>query len=497
MEPMDYRGDYINGRFVPVRDGAGDGVLTSISARDTEEILLRTPYRLAHVEEAVLAAREAQREWAARPLTERMKFLKKLKAQLHNRQEDLALTISREMGKALWEARGEVTACINKVDITLHEGLELVKTVHPEGVPGYYAFKPHGVLAVIGPFNFPVHLANGHIVPALVTGNTVVFKPSEVTPAVGQLYAEILDEADLPRGVFNLVQGDGTVGAALAGHPGLHGVLFTGSYAVGRKIQDLCRDQPWKILALEMGGKNPAIVLDDAPMEKAVRDVAWGAYVTAGQRCSGTSWAIVHRKRVDEFTDRLAERARRLVVGDPLEPGTFMGPVATKAARKKFLDGVASGEREGAEVVVPARQLDPDPPGWYVTPGVHRVHQVREGSYYQSEELFGPDVAVYSVRDLDEAVALANSVEYGLSCSVFTTDEKRFEWAWRRLEYGCINHNAPTCGASSKLPFGGLKKSGNHRPSALFATLYCTHPVATLVGKTEVDPKSESPGFDG
>ena len=493
MDPVEYLGDYIRGRFVKAKDP--DGVIVSISARDKTDEVGRFPFRLAAVDEAVQAARRAQGEWAALTLADRIKSLKKIKAALVNREDDLARLITRELGKPLWDARGEARACIAKVDVTIEAGLKLVETVHPEGVSGRYAFKPHGVLGIIGPFNFPVHLSNGHILPALATGNTVILKPSEVTPAAAQLYAEILDDADLPKGVFNLVQGDGTVGSALAGHPGIHGVLFTGSYAVGQKIRKLTFDQPWKTLALEMGGKNPAIVLDDCDLEKAVHDVLWASYVSAGQRCTATSWAIVHKKKVDAFVARLKEKAERVVVGDPLDDGVFMGPLATEAARERFLSGVRDGEAEGAEAILAPRALEHDPDGWYVTPGIHRVHEVRDQSPYQTEELFGPDVAVYSVRDVEEAVALANSVDYGFATSVFTADDKRFEWAFRHLDYGIINKNAPTCGASSKLPFAGIKKSGNFRPAALFSTLYCTYPVATLEGPAHLDPGKVSPGL--
>jgi succinylglutamic semialdehyde dehydrogenase len=495
MKPVEARGDYVGGTFVPQSPDAADGVIVSVSARDTADEVGRFPWRRDAVDAAVAAAREAQPAWARMPAGQRFEALRRLRDRLTARAEDLARLMCRELGKPLWEARTEAKACAAKVDVTLDEGMALVAPVRPSGLAGGYAFKPHGVLSIIGPFNFPVHLANGHVVPALATGNTVVVKPSEVTPAVGQLYAEIVAEADLPPGVFNLVQGEGPAGAHLAAHPGVDGVLFTGSYDVGRRIQEATLDQPWKVLALELGGKNPALVLEDTDLDKAVHDVLWAAYVTCGQRCSATSRAIVHASIADAFVTRLAEKARKIVVGDPMQDGVFMGPLATEAAREKFLSGVAAGEAEGAETILRAEALDHDPAGWYVTPGIHRIHQIRDASRYQREELFGPDVAVYTVGDLDEAVALANGVDYGLAASVFTKDRARFEHAHARLAFGCINWNAPTCGASSRLPFGGVKKSGNHRPAALFSTLYCAYPVATLEGPAALDTSKLSPGL--
>lgn len=496
MKPIAYKGDYIRGRFVKVRESDADGQIVSISARDRTDEVARFPYRIAAIDEAVTAARNAQPDWAALSEAQRSKAIRKVKAQLHNHREELADLICRELGKPLWDAHGEVRAAIAKIDVSIKEGLPLVATHEPEGLDGSYHFKPHGVLGIIGPYNFPLHLLNGHVIPALLTGNTVVVKPSSLTPAIGQLYARIVDEADLPRGVFNLVHGSGSQsGNALAGHPGIHGVLFTGSYAVGQQIRKMTFEQPWKILALEMGGKNPAIVLEDCNLEKAVHDVLWAAYVSCGQRCSATSWALVHKKKLKDFLSLLEEKTRQITVGDPMDPNTFMGPIASESARDKFLEGIKAGEAEGAEPILSAGRLAHDPDGWYVTPGIHHVHKVLEGSTYQTEELFGPDVAIYSIRNLEEAVTLANSVEYGLAASVFTADKKKFDWAFQHLEYGCINHNAPTCGASSRLPFGGVKKSGNHRPAALFSAYYCTQPVASLEGQAKL-PDEFSPGLN-
>jgi succinylglutamic semialdehyde dehydrogenase len=327
----------------------------------------------------------------------------------------------------------------------------------------------------------------------LVTGNAVIVKPSEMAPAVGQLYAECFHEAGFPPGVFNLVQGDARVGAALAAHQGVDAVMLTGSYAAGQAIKRATLDQPHKLLALELGGHNPAIVLADADLSKAVHDVLWGAFVTAGQRCSGTALALVEERCLDAFSTLLLQKVQAMRVGDPRDD-VFMGPLVSEAARTRFLESLAQAEREGVVPLLASQPLALATQGAYVTPSVHRIDDVR-GRAYETEELFGPDLALAAVTDLEHALSWANRSPYGLSASVFTRDRARFEHAFGELRYGCVNWNTPTCGASSRLPFGGTRKSGNHRPAALFSTLYCTYPVASLEGASELDVSALSPGL--
>ncbi|HEY6881296.1 MAG TPA: aldehyde dehydrogenase family protein, partial [Polyangiales bacterium] len=348
--------------------------------------------------------------------------------------------------------------------------------------------------AVVGPFNFPLHLVHGHVVPALLMGNTVVLKPSELTPSVGQLYAECFEAAGFAGGVFNLVQGAGGAGAKLSAHPDVDVVMFTGSYAVGQAIKRATLEQPHKLLALELGGHNPALVLADADLDKAVHDVMWGAFVTCGQRCSGTAVALVERALYPAFLARLTEKLTGLRVGDPLEPGVFMGPLISAPARERYLAQLAAAEAAGATCVATGQPLAALPDGAYVRPTVHVLEQPR-GIAYEREELFGPDLAVMPVDDLDHAITRANESPYGLSVSLFSEREEAFSYAASRLRYGCVNFNTPTCGASARLPFGGLRHSGNHRPAALFSTLYASYPVASLRGARTLDPNKLSPGF--
>jgi succinylglutamic semialdehyde dehydrogenase len=385
-----------------------------------------------------------------------------------------------------------------KIDIALGEGLALVQDVNLDGGKLSWRYRPHGVLAVIGPFNFPLHLAHGHVVPALLAGNTVVFKPSEVTPHCGLLYARLLAEAGLPPGVVNVVQGDGAAGAALAEGEGVDGVLFTGSYEVGVKILRANAARPGRLLALELGGKNAAIVLADAPWEKAQADVLISAFSTAGQRCTCASRLIVERSIAGRFVEELAARARRLTLGHAMDPGAFLGPLATAKGLEKFLAMQAAAEREGAACVAPpedapVRWQGREVRGYYAAP--RQVPGADPGSAYQRQEIFGPDLAVYVADDQDHALALANDTPFGLAAGVWTHARERFEDCARRLRVGCVSWNTPTAGSSSRLPFGGLGHSGNHRPAGVFSSRYCAYPLAVSQGEVTVDTTALPPGF--
>ncbi len=486
------RGDFVAGRFVRSAEDVASGVITRVSPRDFGDVVARHGFRLSAVDEAVAAAQGAFSAWARLSEEARANHVLALKQALAARADEMARLITREVGKPLWEARAEVSAALNKIDITLTDGLALVAAREMGSKAQRYAFRPHGVAAVLGPFNFPLHLMHGHVVPALLTGNTVVVKPSELAPSVGQLYAECFEAAAFPPGIFNLVQGDASVGAKLAAHPDVDVVMLTGSFEVGQSIKRATLDQPHKLLALELGGHNPAIVLADANLEKAVHDVLWGAFVTAGQRCSGTATAMVERSVLPAFQALLLEKRDKIVLGDPFEQ-VFMGPLVSEPSRARFLEQIARAERDG---VLALRRAQPVSGlnGAYVTPSVHLLSE-RRGLAYESTELFGPDLALLPIDDLDAAVFAANLSPYGLSASVFTASRETFEHALLGLRYGCVNWNAPTCGASSRLPFGGTRKSGNHRPAALFSTLYCAYPVASLEGADVLDLSTLSPGL--
>jgi succinylglutamic semialdehyde dehydrogenase len=318
------------------------------------------------------------------------------------------------------------------------------------------------------------------VVPALATGNCVVIKPSERAPAVGQLYAELAQRADFPAGVINLVQGDGALGAALAAHPDVDGVLFTGSWAVGRALLAATLDQPHKLVALEMGGKNAVLVCEDADLDAAARAIAFGACATAGQRCSATSRVFVQPRVADALVARLAALLRTLRVGDPLASDVFVGPLISAAARARHALALHWARCEGAECVVAGGPGDGPRRGYWVRPSLHRVARLDPASRYQREEHFAPDLFVHEVATLGDALAALDASEYGLVASVFSADRAAYERVAREARVGAVNWSLPTVGASSKLPFGGLKRSGNGRPAGATSTLYCTYPQASL-----------------
>src|SRR5882672_2157824 len=345
--------DFIAGSWADPE--APDGAIEDRSPADLSLVLGRHPWAVAQVDAAVEAARTAQRSFAAVPQSDRAQLVRHIGAILKKHEEELARAIALDVGKPLWEARTEAQACSAKAAITADEGLKLVADFPAPGQAGAECrFRPLGVLAVLGPFNFPVHLPNGHVLPALACGNAVVLKPSDVAPHAAEVYARCLEQAGVPRGVFNLVQGGPAVGAALSAHREVDGVLFTGSWAVGQAIQKANLGQT-KLLALEMGGKNAAIVLGDADPDKAAYDVLFSAFVSAGQRCTAASRAIVVGD-ARRFARRIAQLAQQLSIGHPLDGDVFMGPLASPVALEKFEQGIAAAQ---AETLLESRRLQP------------------------------------------------------------------------------------------------------------------------------------------
>jgi succinylglutamic semialdehyde dehydrogenase len=491
------RGDFVDGRFAPPE--RADGEIVAVDPGDTRAPLGAFPFAASSAEQAIDAARRAWPGWRDATPESRAAALRRFGEALATDAERLANAIASEVGKPLWEARTEVAAMQAKIGITLGQGLELVADKRFEVSPGQvgrWRASARGVLAVLGPFNFPGHLAHGHVVPALATGNCVVVKPSEKTPATGQVYAELLQRAAFPPGVANLVQGEATVGARLASHPRLDGVLFTGSYAAGRRILAATLDQPWKLVALEMGGKNGVLVCADADLDAAAYAIAFGACVTSGQRCSATSRVFAERAIADALCERLARLFRGIAIGHSSDPGAFMGPVISAAARERHAQVLAWATAEGGQALVTGGPCEGPRPGHYVRPSLHWLPRAlaRGASRYQSEEHFVPDAFVVAVDSVDEGLARLDDTDYGLVASVFTRERAVYERAARALRLGVLNWNATTVGASSKLPFGGVKRSGNDRAAGAASTLYTTFPQANLE-VAEPGPAAAQPGF--
>lgn len=469
--------DYIDGQFVAID---GDSVISTDPA-DPDHIIWKGSPKIEHVEAAVNAANRALVQWSATSLDERIAALRRWQNVTGDYADKLTALITQEMGKTLAESKFEASALAGKVDITLDDiSMNRVKeyevTVN-ETRKGLCRYKPHGVMAVIGPFNFPAHLPNGHFVAALLMGNTIILKPSEKTPAVGQMLGEMMHQAELPAGVFNVVQGTAEISKHLISHDDIHGILFTGSWNVGRRIVEANLDRPGRLIALEMGGNNPSVVMNDCHLKQAVVECVRASFATTGQRCTCTRRIIVQREISEKFIPAFCKATSTLIVGagNSKEP-VFMGPLVSEAAVNDVLKFQVELVNNGGQILVEATKIDR--PGHFISPG---VVQVDKFTIDRDCEVFGPLVQISIVDDLDQAIKQANATHYGLAASIFTADDAEYEKFFNSARAGCINRNTGTAGASGKLPFGGLGLSGNHRPAAAYATDYCAYPVANMV----------------
>lgn len=440
-------------------------------------MVFETGTSVAAVGDACAAAAAAQPAWARLTLAERAGALDRFKHAIIARGDALAEAIVLETGKLRSEAKAEIQTLINRFDLARAQ--VVAEATGRQVAPGeHLRFQPLGVVGVIGPFNFPLHLCHAPAIPALLTGNTVVVKPSDVTPLCGQRYAEAAQAAELPAGVLNVVIGTGEVGAAMIEHRAVRGLCFTGSWAVGRKILQATLDRPELLVALELGGKNTCVVLDDCALRQAVHEIVVGGYLSAGQRCTGTERVLVHRKIADRFVAQLAAVVRELRFGHPDDPAVFAGPLVTAAALAKVEAALEAARRAGAEAVVPGRRL---PGGFYRTASLHRLPDGVHGvAGYTDLEVFGPDLCVEVVDSDDEAIAVIEASPYGFANAVFTASAARFEHVYARARSGILNRNRSTNLASPRLPFGGVGHSGNYRPMGAWAARNVTSPVAVL-----------------
>ncbi|MBB5519504.1 succinylglutamate-semialdehyde dehydrogenase [Amphiplicatus metriothermophilus] len=434
------------------------------------------------VAEAVGAARRAFRGWALRPVEERIAIMERYRDIILEKADDLARLISRETGKPFWETKTEAASVAGKVDISIRAWRERtgVKETASGPTRGMLRHKPHGVLAVLGPFNFPAHLPNGHIVPALIAGNALVFKPSELAPGPGAFIVRAMVEAGVPDGVVNLVQGPRETGEALVDDERIDGLLFTGGARAGLSFHRAFAGRPEKILALELGGNNPLIWWDTEDVEAAAWTVVQSSFLSAGQRCTCARRLIVpDDARGKRYVDALAALADRLVIGAPFdEPQPFMGPVITAKAAEALERAFDALVEQGAEAI---RTLSVQDEGAaFVSPG---ILDVADAEAVPDEEHFGPMLQVWRVKDFDAAVERANATRYGLAAGLLSDDAKKWETFFALSRAGIVNWNRQTTGASSAAPFGGIGRSGNHRPSAYYAADYCAYPVASMEGE--------------
>ncbi|MGZ3181257.1 MAG: succinylglutamate-semialdehyde dehydrogenase [Telluria sp.] len=483
--------NYINGEWQ-----AGSGrELATVDPSTGRQTWTSNESTQADVHRAVAAARAKFEEWALAPLEQRIAVTQKFRDLLKAHNEELARIIAEEVGKPLWEARTEVTTMANKVDISVQAygartGEASAKVADGDAVLRH---RPHGVFAVYGPYNFPGHLPNGHIVPALIAGNTVVFKPSEYAPRTAVKTVQLWEEAGLPAGVLNLVNGGRDTGVALGQEEDVDGILFTGSSHTGVALHKQFGGLPGKMLALEMGGNNPLVVWDVKNVDAAVHHTVMSAFISAGQRCTCARRLIVQDgPATDAFIQRLVDVASKLSVGpSDADPQPFMGPVVSAAVAARLVQAQADMAAKGGKVLLQMKQLDPN--AGFVTAG---IVDVTDAQGIPDEEWFGPLLQIIRVKDFDQALKVANATEFGLAAALLSQNEQLWKRFNVRARAGIVNWNRPTTGAASSAPFGGVGKSGNHRPSAYYAADYCAYPVASIETSELEMPAKLSPGLN-
>lgn len=486
------KGNYISGAWKQ----ASAETFTSLNPATGAVIWRGKAANAADVNAAVKAAHAAFPAWSRKSVEERLSIIDAFKKLLESRIDTLARTIAEETGKTLWDAKGEVQAMIGKVAISLNAYNTRTgahETEQPGNIKLVLRHRPHGVLAVFGPYNFPGHLPNGHIVPALIAGNTLVFKPSEQTPRVAEETIALWHEAGLPAGVLNLVQGARDTGVALAGHESVDGILFTGSAEVGAMLHKQFGGRPEKLLALEMGGNNPLIMHAVQDKKAAALIAVQSAYLSSGQRCTCARRLIVpHGAEGDAIIADIAALIPKLRVGaydDTPEP--FMGPLISNREAERLLAAQDALIAQGAKAVVAMKRLRENLP--FLSPGLLDVTAVKNR---EDREYFGPLLQIIRVKDVDAAIAEANNTRFGLAAGLVSDDASLYARFISEIRAGVVNWNRPTNGASSALPFGGVGVSGNHRPSAYYAADYCAYPMASMEAPTVAMPDKPLPGIN-
>ena len=455
------------------------GTLTSIDPATGETVWSG---EIGDAAAEVATARAAWPAWAAHSHAYRIEALRRFANVVRKNEPEFAELISKETGKPFWEARTEVAAVVNKVEISVEAYAERTPQRKMEAALGNkmaVRHKPHGVLAVLGPYNFPAHLPNGHIVPALIAGNAVVFKPSEKTPGTGEFLVRCFHEAGVPEDVLRLLIGGPDLGRALAGQPGIDGLLFTGSARAGMALHKQFAETPQKLLALELGGNNPLVLWQPKDIDAAATIIVQSAFLTAGQRCTAARRLIIEDGSETELLEAIGALVDRIIVDHPFaDPQPFMGPVIDNAAADHVQEQWLNLMMKGGK---PLRRLDrPFEERPYLTPAIIDVTDARERP---DEEIFGPVLQVIRVKDFDAAIDEANNTRFGLAASLVGGNPEMYDRFWANVRAGVINWNRPTNGAPSNAPFGGVGLSGNHRPSAFYAADYCAYPVTS----TEAD----------
>lgn len=487
---MPIRGHYINNQWM-----AGTGLPFTSHNPATGEMVWSGHAATDHeVNNAVAAARSAFAEWARLPLDARISCLTRFREILNAEANALSEAISKETGKPLWESKNEVRAMAGKIDISIdayHVRCPEVtqKQAHAALITRH---KPHGVIAILGPFNFPGHLPNGHIIPALLAGNVIVFKPSESTPFVAELMMHCWEQAGLPPGVLNMIQGGRETGRALVNNLDINGLFFTGSWVSGHIFAELFGKHPEKILALEMGGNNPLIVSQVSNLKIAALTTIQSAFATAGQRCSCARRLIIPEgPQGDAFLSELINMAQTIKVGPYTDtPEPYMGPVISTAAASHLLAAQETIKVRGGTPLLEMHLKKIDTA--LLSPGIIEVSHVANRP---DEEIFGPLLQVIRTPDFESAIIEANRTSYGLTAGLLSDNESEYRIFYQKVRAGVINWNTPLTGASGAAPFGGVGHSGNHRPSAYYTADYCSYPVASMETSELKPPDQLPPGI--
>lgn len=500
------KGNFFNGAFhQPAVTGphAVENFIKRTCPSDLSLKLWECPIELRHVDKVVESAVVGHNLWRKTPIEQRIVYLRRYQEEVNKRKEEIALAIAWEMGKPLWEARTEAASVAAKVNVTIDDSLPRIQNksftnLMPK-TDGHIYYKPIGPCLVIGPFNFPCHLANGQILSALIAGNAVVFKPSEKTCYSGQILAECFEAAGFPPGVFNMIQGDGEIARRLTREKALKGVFFTGSKEVGKKILDVTHSDLSKLVALELGGKNTTILHQDANLDHAYGELLKACFLTAGQRCTSTSIVAIHSSIKDEFIAKFHDLSKKLIIDHAVEYSKepFMGPLVDQAAVDAYLLFMGMAKREGIDEVMRGKNIEKNKKGHYVTPSIHFAEKWNNDSLFLQSEIFGPNVTFVPYNDIEEAIKIANSTEYGLAAAVFSRDNSIFQKCIDDIDSGLVNFNRSTVGASAKLPFGGVKNSGNYHPAALTTIDACVYQMAALeVKDDEAEDLTIIPGIE-
>ncbi len=473
----------------------GDGSdWASTSFADDRQVWTGRFASSSQVQQAISAAQDAFPKWCETALQDRMNVCRNFAEVVTGRREELTALIARETGKPLWEADLEVGTVIGKINNSI-DALLARRWTTTEQQGDYLAvtrFRPHGIMLVLGPFNLPAHLPGSHIVPAILAGNTIVFKPSELTPGVGQWLVQAWQRANLPDGVINLVHGDASIAQAAVADDRVAGVLFTGSRRAGESLHRAFAGKPHKVLALEMGGNNPLVVHKLQDLDLAIITVIHSAFITSGQRCTCARRLILtEQAQPDRFILRLKELVGKIRVGYPLDhPQPFMGPVIRQQQAERMLAAQEKLRQAGASVVLNMELLSSH--SSLLSPGLIDV----TGLPLEDDEHFGPLLSIQRARTFDDAIELANRTEYGLAVGLITERVDDFHYFLHRVRAGVANWNRQSTGASGRLPFGGIGASGNHQPSGFFAADYCSYPVASLESHELSEARKLMPGLD-